>query len=138
VDNYGIQNGLDTDAVSDATNSSNTNNGTLRMMNRFPGGISIDHYISKLVNTSKIDTKIERLAMDIAQKTYDHLLADGKAPNGLAAAYIYLAAILLGVNLLQMDVSNLAGVTEVTIRNRCKDVLTNFKITIVVKPLVKM
>ena len=70
-------------------------------------------------------------------KTYDHLLADGKAPNGLAAAYIYLAAILLGVNLLQMDVSNLAGVTEVTIRNRCKDVLTNFKITIVVKPVVK-
>ena len=138
VDNFGIQNGLATDAVSDATNSTNTNNGTLRMMNRFPGGISIDHYISKLVNTSKIDTKIERLAMDIAQKTYDHLLADGKAPNGLAAAYIYLAAILLGVNLLQMDVSNLAGVTEVTIRNRCKDVLTNFKITIVVKPLVKM
>jgi transcription initiation factor TFIIB len=138
VDNFGIQNGLATDSVSDATNSSNTNNGTLRMMNRFPGGISIDHYISKLVNTSKIDTKIERLAMDIAQKTYDHLLADGKAPNGLAAAYIYLAAILLGVNLLQMDVSNLAGVTEVTIRNRCKDVLTNFKITIVVKPLVKM
>ena len=138
VDNFGIQNGLATDAVSDATNSSNTNNGTLRMMNRFPRGISIDHYISKLVNTSKIDTKIERLAMDIAQKTYDHLLADGKAPNGLAAAYIYLAAILLGVNLLQMDVSSLAGVTEVTIRNRCKDVLTNFKITIVVKPLVKM
>jgi transcription initiation factor TFIIB len=55
----------------------------------------------------------------------------------LAAAYIYLAAILLGVNLLQMDVSNLAGVTEVTIRNRCKDVLTNFKITIVVRPVVK-
>jgi transcription initiation factor TFIIB len=137
VHSHGTQNGSSTDIASDITNSRNTPNGTLKMVNRFPGGISIDHYISKLVNTSKIDTKIERLAMDIAQKTYDHLLADGKAPNGLAAAYIYLAAILLGVNLLQMDVSNLAGVTEVTIRNRCKDVLTNFKITIVVKPLVK-
>jgi transcription initiation factor TFIIB len=137
LDSYGIQKGLAACIGPDNTNSGNVQNGTLKTANRFPGGISIDHYISKLVNTSKIDTKIERLAMDIALKTYDHLLADGKAPNGLAAAYIYLAAILLGVNLLQMDVSNLAGVTEVTIRNRCKDVLTNFKITIVVKPVVK-
>ena len=137
VDSYGIQKGLATYISPDNTNSGNVQNGTLKTANRFPGGISIDHYISKLVNTSKIDTKIERLAMDIALKTYDHLLADGKAPNGLARTYIYLAAILLGVNLLQMDVSNLAGVTEVTIRNRCKDVLTNFKITIVVKPVVK-
>jgi transcription initiation factor TFIIB len=30
----------------------------------------------------------------------------------------------------------LAGVTEVTIRNRCKDILTSFKLTIKVKPLI--
>ena len=43
-------------------------------------------------------------------------------PNGLAAAYLYLSSILLGMNILQMDISKLAGVTEVTIRNRCKDI----------------
>ncbi|HYY66560.1 MAG TPA: TFIIB-type zinc ribbon-containing protein [Nitrososphaeraceae archaeon] len=98
-----------------------------------PVTLAIDQYISKLANVAKIDTKVERLAIDIAHKTDDHLLADGKAPNGLAAAYIYLAAVLLGVNLLQIDVSNLAGVTEVTIRNRCKDILTSFKLTLRVK-----
>ena len=61
-------------------------------------------------------------------------MGDGKAPIGLAAAYIYLAAVLLGFNLLQMDISSLAGITEVTIRNRCKDILTSFKIVVKVKP----
>ncbi len=96
--------------------------------------LAIDHYISKLANMAKIDTKVERLAIDIAHKTDDHLLADGKAPNGLAAAYIYIASMLLGVNILQRDVSSLSGVTEVTIRNRCKDLLTGFKMTVTVRP----
>jgi transcription initiation factor TFIIB len=100
---------------------------------RAPVALAIDHYISKLANMAKIDTKVERLAIDIAHKTDDHLLADGKAPNGLAAAYIYLASIMLGVNILQRDVSSLSGVTEVTIRNRCKDILTSFKITVTIK-----
>jgi transcription initiation factor TFIIB len=97
--------------------------------------LAIDHYISKLANMAKIDTKVERLAIDIAHKTDDHLLADGKAPNGLAAAYIYIASMLLGVNILQRDVSSLSGVTEVTIRNRCKDILMGFKLTATVRPL---
>jgi transcription initiation factor TFIIB len=95
--------------------------------------LAIDQYISKLANMAKIDTKVERLAIDIAHKTNDHLLADGKAPNGLAAAYIYVASILLDVNILQRDVSSLSGVTEVTIRNRCKDILTSFKMTVTVR-----
>ncbi len=96
--------------------------------------LAIDHYISKLANMAKIDTKVERLAIDIAHKTDDHMLADGKAPNGLAAAYIYIASMLIGVNILQRDVSSLSGVTEVTIRNRCKDILTGFKLTVTVRP----
>ena len=95
---------------------------------------AIDNYISKLANIAKIDTKIERLALEIAQKTNNNFFSDGKAPNGLAAAYIYLASVLLGINLLQIDVSNFAGVTEVTIRNRCKDILNNFKLVVNAKP----
>ena len=99
-----------------------------------PSIFALDSYISKLANIAKIDTKIERLALEIAQKTNNNFFSDGKAPNGLAAAYIYLASVLLGVNLLQIDVSNFAGVTEVTIRNRCKDILNNFKLVVNAKP----
>jgi len=99
-----------------------------------PVTLAIDQYISKLANVAKIDTRVERLAIDLAHKTNSNLIADGKAPNGLAAAYIYLAALLLGINLLQMDISTLAAVTEVTIRNRCKDILSSFKLKVTVKP----
>ncbi|MGC1932222.1 MAG: TFIIB-type zinc ribbon-containing protein [Candidatus Nitrosopolaris sp.] len=101
-----------------------------------PVTLAIDHYIAKLANMTRIEAKVERLAIEIAHKSNNHLLADGKSPNGLAAAYIYLAAVLLDINLLQIDLSSLAGVTEVTIRNRCKDILTSFRLTIKVKPLL--
>ena len=103
----------------------------------YPIAGAIDQYISKLANMAKIDTKVERLAIDIAHKTNDHLLADGKSPHGLAAAYIYLASVLLGVSLLQMEISTFAGITEVTIRNRCKDILSTFKMSVIVRPLHK-
>jgi transcription initiation factor TFIIB len=96
--------------------------------------LSIDHYISKLANMARIDVKVVRLAVDIAHVTEDHALADGKAPNGLAAAYLYIASILLGVNVLQRDVSSISNVTEVTIRNRCKDILTAYKMRVTLKP----
>ncbi len=95
---------------------------------------SINQYISKLANLAKFDTKIERLALEMAKKTENHLISDGKSPNGIAAAYLYLASVLLGFNILQMDISKHAGVTEVTIRNRCKDILTSFRITLKIKP----
>ncbi|MGZ5551842.1 MAG: transcription initiation factor IIB, partial [Nitrososphaeraceae archaeon] len=107
------------------------------MLNGISHSLSIDHYIAKLINLAKLDTRIERLAIDLAHKTAKNLLVDGKSPNGIAAAYIYLSSVLLGMNILQIDVSGLAGVTEVTIRNRCKEILCSSKIIITLRPTLK-
>jgi transcription initiation factor TFIIB len=96
--------------------------------------VTLDKYISKIANLAKLDVRVERLAAEIAQKTQDHNIADGKAPNGLAAAYLYIASILLGQSMLQRDVSSIAGITEVTIRNRCKEILTAYKIKVTLRP----
>ena len=82
----------------------------------------MDKYISKIANMTQTEVRVERLALEIAEKTKDSNIADGKAPNGIAAAYLYVASVLLGQNVLQRDVSSIAGVTEVTIRNRCKEI----------------
>jgi transcription initiation factor TFIIB len=95
--------------------------------------LEIVEYISRLVSLSKLDAKVKNLAIKMANTPNNHLLANGKSLIGLAEAYIYLAAILLGVNLLQLDLPRLAGVTEVTIRNRCNDILTSFKLSIKVQ-----
>jgi len=96
--------------------------------------VTLDKYISKIANLAKLEVRVERLAGEIAEKTQDHNLADGKAPNGLAAAYLYIASILLGQSVLQRDVSSIAGITEVTIRNRCKEILTAYKMRITLRP----
>lgn len=95
--------------------------------------MGIDQIVTKLAGIARLDAKLERLAIEIGHKSNNHILA--KSPNGLAAAYMYLAAILLGVNLSQIDLPNMAGVTEVTVRSRCNDILIGFKLTIKVQPL---
>lgn len=96
--------------------------------------VTMDKYISKIANLTNTDVRVERLALEIAEKTKDNNIADGKAPNGIAAAYLYVSSILLGQNVLQRDVSSIAGVTEVTIRNRCKEILTSYKVKITLRP----
>jgi transcription initiation factor TFIIB len=83
---------------------------------------------------TQTEVRVERLALEIAEKTKKGSIADGKAPNGIAAAYLYVASVLLGQNVLQRDVSSIAGVTEVTIRNRCKEILTYYKLKITLRP----
>ena len=92
--------------------------------------LAIDRYMANLVKSTRIDSRVGRLAMEIAHKSNDHLLVDGRSPNGLAAAYLYFSAILLGVNL---PLSRIVRVSEFEIRSRCKYLLTSFKITINVK-----
>jgi transcription initiation factor TFIIB len=96
--------------------------------------LTMDRYISKIANMTQTEVRVERLALEIAEKTKDNSISDGKSPNGIAAAYLYVASVLLGQNVLQRDVSSIAGVTEVTIRNRCKEILTTYKLKITLRP----
>jgi len=96
--------------------------------------LTMDKYISKIANMTNTDTRVERLALEIAVKTKNRSITDGKAPNGIAAAYLYVSSILLGQSILQRDVSSVSGVTEVTIRNRCKEILSNSKLKLTLRP----
>jgi len=89
---------------------------------------SVEKYISKLVNMAKIDPKVEHLALTLSRKTADSKISSGKAPAGLAAAYVYLSSVMVGAHLPQREVAEFAEVTEVTVRNRCREILDNFVI----------
>jgi transcription initiation factor TFIIB len=89
---------------------------------------SVEKYISKLVNTAKISTKVEHLALELSRKTNDPKISSGKAPAGLAAAYVYFSSVMLGAHLPQREVAEIAEVTEVTVRNRCRDILDDYVI----------
>lgn len=76
--------------------------------------------IAKIASNADLSEKTKRHAMKILKKAEQQNALAGKHPMGLAASALYLASIDLKENRTQKDIANAAGVTEVTIRNRCK------------------
>lgn len=96
--------------------------------------LTMDKYISRLANYTKTDVRVQRLALDMAEKTKNLNITDGKEPNGVAAAYLYISATLMGLNMRQRYISTVSGVTEVTIRSRCRDILSGRNLRITLRP----
>jgi transcription initiation factor TFIIB len=87
----------------------------------------IEKYISKIVNLGNLDPKIEILALQLCRQTQNGI-SDGRGPVGLAATYVHMSAVMLGQHLPQKEIAEIADVTEVTIRNRCRELLESFRI----------
>ncbi len=77
-------------------------------------------YIARFCNKLGLDMEVQRKAKEILEAVEREELASGVAPSGVAAATIYISAMLCGRPCTQKDVAEVAGVTEVTIRNRYK------------------
>ena len=84
---------------------------------------SIDPFkcVTKVANKAKLAEKTKRRAINIMQKVTENEISAGKDPMGLAATVLYMSGIKTGENISQKEISNAAGVTEVTLRNRFKD-----------------
>jgi len=67
--------------------------------------------------------KAQNDAIKILKKAELSELTSGRGPAGIAAAALYLAALLNEEKKTQREVADVAGVTEVTIRNRYKELL---------------
>jgi transcription initiation factor TFIIB len=78
--------------------------------------------LEKISNNLQFDGKITRSAMTLMQKILDLGISAGKDPMGLAAAVLYIISQIEGETIKQADIAKVAGVTEVTLRNRTKDV----------------
>ena len=77
--------------------------------------------VARVANNAKLAEKTKRQAINIMQKVTENEISAGKDPMGLAATVIYISCIKTGENITQKEISNVAGITEVTLRNRYKD-----------------
>lgn len=84
--------------------------------------------ISKIANKVGLNEKIKRQALDILRVANERRLTAGKDPMGMAASALYIACVAQNADVSQKDVAMAAGVTEVTIRNRYKDLKKSLKI----------
>jgi transcription initiation factor TFIIB len=91
--------------------------------------------IAKVANKANLIEKTKRQAIrsimnEVRRKNGEilyYLL--GKNPMGLAATILYLSCLKTGENKTQLDIAQAAGVTEVTLRNRSKDLKSRLELS---------
>lgn len=89
-------------------------------------------YVTKLSSQLTMQGKVEEIAQKILVTARELKLTSGRGPSGIAAAATYIASVLSGERKTQREIAELAQVTEVTIRNRYKELAERlmFEITL--------
>jgi transcription initiation factor TFIIB len=80
-------------------------------------------YITKFSNQLTMQGKVEEIAHKILAAAKELKLTSGRGPTGIAAAASYVASVLTGERKTQREIAEIAQVTEVTIRNRYKELV---------------
>ncbi len=90
-------------------------------------------YVPRIVEQLKLSGEVLRQALQILDEAKRKGLTAGKDPAGLAAAAVYIASLLKGDVRTQKEVAQAAQVTEVTVRNRYKELAKELSIKIPIK-----
>jgi len=88
-------------------------------------------YISRFCSTLKLSGDAHAKTLEILKKAACNEITSGRGPTGMAAASLYIASVLCGEHRTQREVAETAGVTEVTIRNRYKELVNKLDIDII-------
>ena len=82
-----------------------------------------ESYVPRFISDLELSDEIERRARELIEAARNAGVLSGKPPVGLAAAAVYAAALLCNQKVTQNEVSEVADISEVTIRNRSKELL---------------
>jgi len=80
-------------------------------------------YVTKVAEKAKVSSEVEGLAIKLIVEAKKKYATTGKDPSGLAAAILYLSARMLKEKVTQARLAKAANVTEVTVRNRKRDLM---------------
>ena len=84
--------------------------------------------IARIANKVNISEKTKHQAINLMNDVVNSGLSAGKDPMGLAATVVYASCVRTGEQKSQIDIANAADITEVTIRNRFKDLKSRLKL----------
>jgi transcription initiation factor TFIIB len=102
----------------------------IKELNYFIPPLKPSQYITKFSNQLTMQGKVEEIAHKILATAKELKLTSGRGPTGIAAAASYIASVLTGERKTQREIAEIAQVTEVTIRNRYKELVQRLKFVI--------
>jgi len=89
---------------------------TMRILPAMP-----QDYVPRFASMLGLSDKVQARAIRLLELAKKYEATSGKGPTGVAAAALYIAAVLEGEKRTQREIADAIGVTEVTIRNRFKE-----------------
>jgi transcription initiation factor TFIIB len=95
----------------------------IKELDYFVPPVRPSQYITKFSNQLTMQGKVEEIAHKILATAKELKLTSGRGPTGIAAAASYIASVLTGERKTQREIAEIAQVTEVTIRNRYKELV---------------
>lgn len=88
-----------------------------------------ESFIPKLKSEIGFSGEVEKKSIEIIEKARDKQIISGKSPMSISAASVYLAGRLVGEKITQNEISGASDVSEVTIRNRYKELSRELEVT---------
>jgi transcription initiation factor TFIIB len=82
-----------------------------------------ESYVPRFASDLGLSDEAERRARSLLDTAKSQGIHSGKSPVGLAAAAVYAASLLVNEKVTQNEVSDVANISEVTIRNRYHELL---------------
>ncbi|PSQ28905.1 transcription initiation factor IIB 2, partial [Halobacteriales archaeon SW_10_68_16] len=82
-----------------------------------------ESYVPRFASDLELSEEVERRARQLLENAKSEGVHSGKSPVGLAAAAVYAASLLTNEKVTQSEVSEVANISEVTIRNRYHELL---------------
>jgi transcription initiation factor TFIIB len=82
-----------------------------------------ESYVPRFASDLDLPEEVERRARELLSTAKEQGVHSGKSPVGLAAAAVYAASLLANEKVTQSEVSEVANISEVTIRNRYHELL---------------
>lgn len=87
-------------------------------------------YIPRFATELELSEKSQVKAIKIVEESKNEGLINGKGPSGIAAAALYIASLMVNERKSQKNIAKIAGITEVTLRNRYQELSENLNLAV--------
>ncbi len=85
-------------------------------------------FVFKFASKLNLSAETQTLAIEIIEKAKEKAITSGKSPVGIVGGAIYIASLINKEKRTQSQIAKEIGATEVTVRNRYKDLIENLKL----------
>lgn len=90
-------------------------------------------FVARFASDLNLSAKVQTKAIQFIGSIKKQGLMSGLSPVSVAASTLYIAGLTLGEKRTQKKIAEISGITETTLRNRCKSMIKQLKVKVKIR-----